>query len=377
MYFAEIVCYNEPEKNKKTEKIMKKLKLAIIGQGRSGKDIHGKFYISDQNTRFEVCYVVDEDEFRRKVSAQRYPGAEILSDYRSLFGKDIDLVVNCTYSYLHEQITRDLLEHGFNVLVEKPFARTRFECDSLIRLAKERKLVLAVFQQTFYAPFYQDLLKVIEEKKIGDPLQVSIRYNNLSRRWDWQTLQKKLGGNAYNTGPHPFGMALGVLGFDKSSRIAFSKLGNTPMFSGDADDYCKAIITADGKPVVDVEINSTDAYTGYTVKIQGTRGTFRCTPSGYECKYILPGENPERKVVESFLANDKGDPVYCGEKLIFHEEQGKYEGTAFDVGTKLLYDDVYDAITEGKEMYVTAEKAAQIISLIETIHAQNPLEVRY
>ena len=356
---------------------MKKLKLAIIGQGRSGKDIHGKFYISEANTLFDVRCVVDEDEHRRDVSAARYPGAEILSDYRDLFGKNIDVVVNATYSCEHYAITRDLIEHGFNVLVEKPFARTRYECESLIRLAKERGVVLAVFQQTFYAPFYRDILKVISEKKVGDALQVSIRYNGLSRRWDWQTLQKKVAGNAYNTGPHPFGMALGVLEFDKGARVAFSSLANTPFSSGDSDNYCKAIIAAPGRPVVDVEINNTDAYTPYTVKIQGTRGTFRCTTTDYECKYVLPGENPPRPVVESFLANDKGDPVYCGEKLIVHEEKGKYDGTAFDVGTRLLYEDLYHAITEGREMYVTAEKAAAIIGVIETIHAENPLPVRF
>ena len=40
---------------------MKKLNLAIIGQGRSGRDIHGKFYRSEANTFFNVKYVVDMD----------------------------------------------------------------------------------------------------------------------------------------------------------------------------------------------------------------------------------------------------------------------------------------------------------------------------
>ena len=356
---------------------MKKLKLAIIGQGRSGKDIHGNYYVSEANTFFDVCYVVEEDNFRRKVATTNYPNATIFADYRDLFGKDIDIVVNATYSYEHYKITRDLIDQGFNVLVEKPFARTRFECESLIRLAKERGVVLAVFQQTFYAPYYRDILKVISEKKVGDALQVSIRFNGFSRRWDWQTLQKNVAGNAYNTGPHPFGIALGVLGFDKDVRVAFSGLANTSFSSGDSDDYCKAILAAPKRPIVDVEINNTDAYNPYTVKIQGTRGTFRCTTTDYECKYILPGENPPRSVVETFLANDKGDPIYCIEKLFVHEEKGKYEGTAFDVGTRLLYEDLYYAITEGREMYVTAENAAVIIGIIETIHAENPLPVRF
>ena len=356
---------------------MKKLKLAIIGQGRSGRDIHGKYYLSADNTLYDVRCVVEADACRREAAAARYPGAEVLADYRDLFGKEIDVVVNATYSYEHIPITRDLIEHGFHVLVEKPFGRTRSECEQLIRLAEEKGVVLAVFQQTFYAPFYRGVLRMLEEKKIGEPLQIDIRYNGLARRWDWQTLQKKLAGNAYNNGPHPFGMALGFLDFDKDVRVAFGKLAHTPFSSGDSDDYCKAILTAPGKPVVDVEINNTDAYTPYTLKIQGTCGTFRCTTADYECKYILPGENPPRSVVEGFLENDKGDPVYCGEKLVFHEEKGQYDGTAFDVGTRLLYEDLYHAITEGREMYVTARKAAAIIGIIETLHAINPLPVRF
>lgn len=40
---------------------MKKLNLAIIGQGRSGKNIHGKYYISEDNKYYNVKYVVDAD----------------------------------------------------------------------------------------------------------------------------------------------------------------------------------------------------------------------------------------------------------------------------------------------------------------------------
>ena len=81
---------------------MKKLNLAIIGQGRSGKDIHGKFYISEDNQWFNVKYVVDADERRREISKARYEGCEVLADYKELLNKkDIDVVVNATFSEMH------------------------------------------------------------------------------------------------------------------------------------------------------------------------------------------------------------------------------------------------------------------------------------
>lgn len=365
-------------KKTKTRCYMKKLNLAVIGQGRSGKDIHGYYYLSDRNEYFNVKYVVDADEGRREISKSRYPGCEVFADYHELFDKtDIDLVVNSTYSEMHYAITKELLEHKFNVLCEKPLARTRYECDDLILTAKKNGVLFTVFQQTFYAPYYRDVLKVIEDGTIGDVLQVSIRFNGLSRRWDWQTLQKKMAGSAYNTGPHPFGIALGVLGFDKDARVAYSRLESSPLTSGDSDDYCKAIIVAPGKPTVDVEINSQDAYSSYNVKLQGTRGTFKCTTNAYECKYIVEGENPERPVVDTFLQDSEGNPIYCSEKLVTHEMSGDYDGTAFDVGTAELYKNIYYALTEGREMYVTAEMARDIIALIETLHANSPMKLEY
>ncbi len=357
---------------------MKKLNLAIIGQGRSGKNIHGAYYTSDKNMYYVVRYVVDKDEWSRKQAEKLYPGCKTFYDYRELFNvDDIDVVVNASYSYQHYEITKDLLEHKFNVLVEKPFARTRYESDTLIKTAKENGVHLAVFQQTFYAPYYADVCNMLQSDKLGKIEQISIRFNGFSRRWDWQTMQKKLAGNVYNTGPHPIGLALGFLGFDPLARVIYSKLDCTDMSSGDSDDFAKILIEAPNKPLVDVEINNTDAYSDYNVKVQGTKGTFKCTPWSFKYKYMTEEENPKPRLVEETLRNDEHEPVYCRENLITHEETGEYNGTAFDVGTEKLYEDMYYALTEGRTMFITAEYASQIVSVMETVHAQNPLPVKY
>ena len=92
---------------------MEKLNLAIIGQGRSGRDIHGSFYRSERNLYYSVKYVIDFDENRRKKAEILFPGCETFSDYKELFDKkDVDLVVNASYSEMHFAITKDLLMHG-------------------------------------------------------------------------------------------------------------------------------------------------------------------------------------------------------------------------------------------------------------------------
>lgn len=357
--------------------IMKKLRMAIIGQGRSGRGIHGKFLKSEANEFFDVVAVVDFDESARKLALEEYPGCVALADYKELFDRDdIDLVTNASYSHLHYSTTKDLLEHGFNVIVEKPMARNYYECCDLINTAKKNNVTLAVFQQTFLAPYYLEALKFAKSGKLGEIKQVNVRFNGLGRRWDWQTLQAKLGGCVYNTGPHPIGIALGFLNHDENTKVEFSKLG-LGLASGDAEDYAKIVLTAPGKPVVDVEISALDAFCDYNIKIQGTKGTFVGKIREFKAKYIVDGENVDRPFIVETLRNENGAPAYCGETLITHEESGPYAGTAFDVAVHDFYQMVYENLTEGKPLTVKPEYAAKIINIIETVHAQNPMPLLY
>ena len=356
---------------------MKKLNIAVIGQGRSGKDIHGLYLRSEKNIYYNVKYVVDRDEYRRSVAEEIYPGCKTFASHTDLYSlSDIDLVVNSTYSEDHFSVSRDLLEHGFNVLVEKPFARTRYECDTLIRLAKEKGLTLAVFQQSNTAPIHTFAHEVIDSGKLGEIKQISIRYNGFARRWDWQTLQRKVAGGLYNTGPHPVALGLGLIDFDPEYKVVYSKLDRL-LTSGDSDDYAKIIIEAPGKPVVDIEVTSADAYCDYNLKLIGTRGTYKSTTLKYKMTYIVDGENPERPVIDTFLEDENRNPAYCREDLIKHTEEGDFIGDAFTVGTPALYEQLYFKLTEGRPMDVTAEMAAEVISVIETAHANNPMSVEF
>jgi predicted dehydrogenase len=356
---------------------MKKLNLAIIGQGRSGKLIHGNYYRSDENKFYTVKYVVDADAARRERAKTDYPGCTVLADYRELFAcNDIDLVVNSTFSEMHYPITKDLLTHKLNVLVEKPFARKKSECDELIALAKENGVTLAVFQQSNLAPFYLFAKEVVASGKLGEIKEIKLSYNGFSRRWDWQTLQKRCAGNSYNTGPHPICIALGLMDFDPNIRVVFSKLDRVLNF-GDSDDFCKILLDAPGKPFADIEIHSNDAYNPYHLKLLGSMGTLHSTIFDYKMTYIVPGENPPQALVETSPQDADGNPIYLSESLIKHEEAGSFSGDYSDIGAAALYEELYYAITEGKPMSVTPEMAAQVINVIETAHNQNPLPVKF
>lgn len=356
---------------------MSKVRVAIIGQGRSGRNIHGDYFKSEANKNYEVVAVVDRDADRRARALTEYPGCRVYAEYTELFGQtDIDLVVNATYSQDHYPVSKDLMEHGFNVLVEKPMARNYYEAATLLNTAKANNVLFAVFQQTFLAPFFLNAKEVIASGKLGEIKQVKIRYNGFARRWDWQTLQEKMAGGVYNTGPHPLGLALDFLDFSDDLRVAYSKL-DCALTSGDANDMAKIILVAPGKPVVDVEVNSNDAFSPYNLKILGTKGCFQSNMTEYKMKYIVDGENPEQPVQTEFLRDENGLPIYCREQLNAHEESGEVKGTAFEAATASFYGMLYDTITTGAELKVKPENIAKLVSVLEIIHAENPMPVTY
>ena len=357
---------------------MKKLRVAIIGQGRSGRNIHGAYFLSEQNTQFEVVAVVDAIADRRERGVKDF-GCDAYEDYRELFTRnDIDLIVNASFSQQHYAIAKDCLEHGYNVLNEKPFAKTYFEAMDLINTAKANGVLITCFHQSLYSPAVNLIREVLPTGKLGNIHQINLCWSGFSRRWDWQTLQNHCAGGVYNTAPHPIGIALDLIDWAPDAHVAYSHLDRA-LTSGDANDMAKIIITAQGKPIVDIEVNSADAFPNQNIKILGDRGSLICGTTGdVKIKYIVDGElDPRPVTAEPLRQPETGYPMYCSEKLPIHEETLPTEGDLLVSHTRYFYERLYETMMNGAPLYVTAEKAAKVIEIIEAVHAENPLSVEY
>jgi scyllo-inositol 2-dehydrogenase (NADP+) len=354
---------------------MKKLRVAIIGYGRSGQSIHGAFFKSESNSKYEVVCVVDELEIRRATAKAKH-NCEVFSDYREVLGRDdIDLVINATYSHQHYPVTLDFLKHGFNVVTEKPFAIHADDCQAMIDAAAEKGVMLCVFQQSHFAPYYRRIREILDSGVLGRIAQIKIQFSGFARRWDWQCLQRNGGGCLYNTGPHPMEQALDLLGTDEMPTVA-SRLDLMNSY-GDAEDFAKVLLLVPGKPVIDLEISSCNAYSDFTYLIQGSLGTLRATMSAIDYKYYDPAEAPEQKLILESLQGDGGSPLYCSEKLPWKEVHEDLKGTAFDSAVKTYYDNIYNHLTCGEELVIKPVKIKQLIAVMEEIHRQNPLPVKF
>lgn len=352
---------------------MKKIRVAILGQGRSGRDIHA-FTLSQMPSQYEIVAVVD-DLAERRERAERDFGCTAYTDYRDLFQRnDIDLIVNALPSSMHVPLSLECLLAGFNVLCEKPLARRVEDVDRLVEAAGQSGKTLAVFQQSRFAPAFAKITEVIQSGILGRIVQANVSYNGFSRRWDWQTLRKMNGGNLLNTGPHPVDQALQLFG-TKTLPNVLCVMDQANSF-GDAEDYVKLVLHGPGKPTVDVEISSCDAYPMDTYHISGTQGGLTGSTTHLSWRYFRPEEAAAQALVTSPLKQTDGSPAYCTEHLTWYEEKWEVDEEIkkdlFLSMAKSYYAMLHDTLANGKPLTVTLDEVRQQVAVMETCFQQNP-----
>lgn len=120
-------------------------RVAVIGVGHLGKH-HARIY--QELPDAELVATVD-----------LHPERGTLTDYRELFGK-VDAVSLAVPTNDHARIGRDILEHGIDVLVEKPIATTQDEAQLLIDAAARHGRILQVGHVERFNPVVTEATQV-------------------------------------------------------------------------------------------------------------------------------------------------------------------------------------------------------------------------
>jgi DUF1009 family protein/predicted dehydrogenase len=114
-------------------------RVAVVGVGYLGQ-FHAEKYATIAETN--LVAVVDSESSKAHRMAEDL-SCKAYSSHRDIIG-EVDAASVVVPTQDHYRITRDLLEAGIHVLVEKPMTVTLEEADSLIQLAKTKGLVLQV-----------------------------------------------------------------------------------------------------------------------------------------------------------------------------------------------------------------------------------------
>jgi predicted dehydrogenase/nucleoside-diphosphate-sugar epimerase len=124
----------------------------------------------------EVRAVCDVSMERAARAAAEYGIPEVYDSLDRLLDSDCDVVHVLVPPFAHERVCRRLLEAGKSVFVEKPMGLSAIECDSLVALAAEKGLRLAVNHNFLFLPSYEALRRDALDGTLGTLDHVSVNW---------------------------------------------------------------------------------------------------------------------------------------------------------------------------------------------------------
>ncbi len=360
------------------------IRVGIAGQGRSGYSIHARC-LKELTGRYDIAAVADLLPERRADGREQL-GAEAFGDYREMLDAGgFDLFVNALPSPLHVPGTVEAIERGFHVVCEKPMAATVDDFDRMVDAARGNDRLLAPFQNNRLQPFFDKMLEVIDSGVLGRIIHIRSVWGGFRRRWDWQTLQRNMGGTLFNTGPHAIDQALLLFGRECEPEV-FCRLDCNHRLGGDADDLCSLTLYDPQRraPTIEIHITSYLAYPReYTYTVCGTLGTMEAGASEVRWRCYDPDDAPEQE----FWTEWSVDREYPREELPWTEDLWRADAEEFDravgytlrslpSGAKRFYLNVSDVLAGEADLLITTDEVRRQIAVLEQCARQNPLPTK-
>ena len=284
------------KENQETEVIdvTKKVKIGIIGTGWIAEShVHALKQMPD----VEIVALADLIPGKAEAFARKFEidGARIYeSDAALLDGeKDLDGVCICTYNTQHAPCAVNALNHGVNVMLEKPFTVTLDEAIAVMRAEKASGKLLTIGFQPRMSENMQMIKKVVESGELGDVYYIQAgggRRRGIPTPFGTSFIEKETGGVGAlgDIGCYSLDMLLGAVGYPKPLTVTgytSSFFGKNPnYYSGHpeyaekfgVDDFAAAFVRLEGGIVLDFRISwAMHMDTAGDALILGTKGGLR------------------------------------------------------------------------------------------------------
>jgi predicted dehydrogenase len=144
-----------------------KINCAFAGFGKSATRYHLPYVLQRRDT-FQVKTIFDITRRPDIEKEEAYQGIRFTSDLNDiLHDESITLLTLCTPPQTHYDLAKRCLEHGKNVIVEKPFTLTLAEAQSLFALAAEKGLTVTPYQNRRFDSCFLAVKKVIDSGVLG------------------------------------------------------------------------------------------------------------------------------------------------------------------------------------------------------------------
>ena len=192
------------------------IRVALLGYGLAGAVFHAPLIAAVQG--LQLAAIVTRDDERRTRARRDHPDAALLGSAEEVWERagDLDLVVVAATNRAHVPLARSSIEAGLAVVVDKPLAASADEGRLLVREARDRGVLLTVFQNRRWDGDFLTVRGLLEEDELGEVARFESRFERwrpeLSGGWRESGDPRDAGGLLNDLGSHLVDQALVLFG---------------------------------------------------------------------------------------------------------------------------------------------------------------------
>ncbi|MCI5515799.1 MAG: Gfo/Idh/MocA family oxidoreductase [Eubacterium sp.] len=171
----------------------------IVGAGHRAF-VYSKLAKTDPD-KLKIVGVADPNPVRRQKAMEEFGFGEDMcfesADELAERGKLADAIINGTMDEQHLVTSVPLLNAGYDMLLEKPFAVNEKEMRELVACAKKNNSKVMICHVLRYTPFYYGIKEIVNSGEIGDIINIQttehVSYHHLSTsyvRGKWANSKK-------------------------------------------------------------------------------------------------------------------------------------------------------------------------------------------
>ena len=250
----------------------KKIRVGIIGTGWIA-EAHLKAY--QQCPDVEIVGMADLVPGKAEAFCDQFgvdkAGINFYPSHKELIDNEpLDCVSVCTYNATHAECTIYALEHGVNVLLEKPMCVTLEEAVAICKAEKESGKILSIGFQPRFDPNMQMIKKIVESGELGEIYYIQTgggRRRGIPTPFGTSFIEKETAGLGAlgDIGCYSLDMVLNAIGYPKPLTVSgyksdffgkSTKYSNKPEYADifGVDDFAAAFVRLEGGIILDFRI---------------------------------------------------------------------------------------------------------------------------
>lgn len=236
----------------------------IVGAGHRAF-VYSKLAKTDPD-KLKIVGVADPNPVRRQKAMEEFGFGEDMcfesADELAEKGKLADAIINGTMDEQHLVTSIPLLNAGYDMLLEKPFAVNEKEMRELVACAKKNNSKVMICHVLRYTPFYYGIKEIVNSGEIGDIINIQttehVSYHHLSTsyvRGKWANSKKCHTSMLLAKCCHDFDIMMWMMSETKPKKI--SSFGGKFQFKPENAPAGAGTICMKDCPLVDTCVYST------------------------------------------------------------------------------------------------------------------------